>query len=171
MSNVIFLDFDGVITNARIGYFNMDIYNVNFLRWICQQADVRIVISSTWRHHYKRAFWKTIFSEYLHKDWATPATKFSGSRGHDIQRWLEEHPDTEKYLIIDDDYDMLKEQQANFIRTNTFDGILYKDMVAIRDFWGINGYLDNQAKLYIHKNMFAHNLFKIMPLELKIRFI
>lgn len=152
---IIFLDIDGVVSNARIGYFNLDIYVVNFLRWLCQVAEAKIVIISTWRYSHKQDFWESIFGEYMHEDWATPITKMSGNRGHDIRRWLEDHPEVTTYIILDDDRDFNKDQLPHLIQTNSVDGMLAKDMIQARDAFGIKTFMNQATELYQHPNMFA----------------
>ena len=44
-------------------------------------------------------------------------------RGDEIQEWLDEHPEVEKYAIIDDDDDMLPEQEENFFQTDFQTGL------------------------------------------------
>lgn len=39
-------------------------------------------------------------------------------RGHEIQYWLDQHPEVENYVILDDDNDMLPSQMNNFVRTS-----------------------------------------------------
>jgi hypothetical protein len=38
-------------------------------------------------------------------------------RGHEVEYWLDEHPEVEKYVIFDDDNDFLPHQRGNFVRT------------------------------------------------------
>lgn len=164
---IIFLDIDGVLTSVRTGWMNMDIYAVNFLRWICEEAKMKIVISSTWRHNHGYEFWKGIFGEYLHEDFKTPDLKrlytFSeATRGSEIQAWLDKHKVSD-YLIIDDDADMLEAQKPQLIQTDSLNGMLDSHMMEIReklkikatpkDFW--------DEEFYQHNNMFAfHNMKK-----------
>ena len=159
---IIFLDIDGVVTSIRTGWYNFDIYTVHFLRWICKKADVKIVISSTWRmNHNNRKFWETIFSEYIHEDFRTPFANETGlknqtvCRGHEIEYWLNKHPEVDKYLILDDDTDMLSNQMKSFIQTDTYNGVLYHHRMLIRDYFEITDYPNEDKEIYRHKNMFA----------------
>lgn len=143
---IIFLDIDGVVTSLRTGWHNLDIYTINFLRWVCKKADVKIVISSTWRMNHNADYWKNIFGEYIHKDYRTPIGRELASirdnlcRGNEIQLWLSEHPEVTKYLILDDDSDMLEFQMNSFIKTDTFNGLLHEHMEQIRNYWEIDGF-------------------------------
>lgn len=38
-------------------------------------------------------------------------------RGHEIQDWIDDHPEITHYVILDDDNDMLQSQRNNFVRT------------------------------------------------------
>jgi hypothetical protein len=46
-----------------------------------------------------------------------------GCRGDEIKAWLSEHPEVDKYAILDDDSDMLDEQLPNFFKTTFQDGL------------------------------------------------
>jgi len=162
-NKIIFLDIDGVITSPRVlSWYNWDIYAVNFLRWICEKADCKIVISSTWRNNHKQDFFETIFNN-LHEDWKTPNmrrySEVRHERGYEIKKWLENHPEIEDYLIIDDDSDMLDEQISHFIQTDSINGILFDNMMKIRDYFKIEDFPKEVKKLYIHDNMFAEYKF------------
>lgn len=163
MENILFLDIDGVVTSMRTGWHNMDIYTVNFLRWVCKEANVKIVISSTWRHNHGYDFWLPIFTEFLHSDFKTPdlTTQSSGGiylarkRGAEIKAWLDKHPEVKRYLILDDDSDMLPEQEQFFIQTDSLNGMLDTHMNDTREFWKIKSFPDNYSVLHEHPNMFA----------------
>lgn len=166
---VIFLDIDGVITSARTGWMNMDIYAINFLRWVCKCSGAKVVISSTWRYDHPQEFWLPIWEEFLHPDWNTPAlaanwgnNKYEGvKRGSEIQKWLDRHPGTH-YLILDDDADMLPEQKPNFIQCDSMNGLQFEQMQVIRDFFQIKEF-PKDKKLHQHPNMFNDR----MPVEIE----
>lgn len=158
---IIFLDIDGVLTSARTGWMNWDIYATTFLKWVCLNADVKIVISSTWRCHRDKQFFEDIFGkEIIHADWKTPWDLMNRNvrcRGHEIKLWLEQHPEIDKYLIIDDDSDMLHEQLPNLLLTNTYNGLQFEDMEKIREFFNLTNEPCNMNLQTIiqHSNMFA----------------
>lgn len=54
-----------------------------------------------------------------------------GVRGHEIQAWLDKHPEVEKYAILDDDSDMLPEQMPNFFKTTFQNGLLEETMYKV----------------------------------------
>lgn len=60
-------------------------------------------------------------------------------RGDEIKKWLGRH-DVEKYIILDDDSDMLEEQLPFFINTDTHNGIRFEDMDRIKTMFGIESF-------------------------------
>lgn len=134
---VLFLDCDGVI-NSETGYntglfktdFPVDAYMAFLVGKIHLDTDCKVVLSSAWRHHDRRVallnerlvpiFDKT-GSEPL--DPTRPPGAENCQRGREIKVWLDEHPEVEKYAILDDENDMLPEQQENFFKTSWKTGI------------------------------------------------
>jgi len=131
---IIFLDIDGVL---NVYSNNHDKYGSQFhkhlvenLGYVIDSTKAKIVISSSWRHSGLKTMkdmWKdrklpgevidiTINCHQLIQD-----GKFEFydevDRGHEIQDWLDTHPEVENYVIFDDDNDMLKSQRDNFVRT------------------------------------------------------
>ena len=150
--NIIFLDIDGVITSARTGWHNWDIYAVNYLRWICKNAPAQIVITSTWRMNKDESFFKSIFGEYLCSDWMTPIKH--EMRGKEIEEWIYNYKiEIDKYLILDDDTDFLEYQKENFIKTNFTNGLLWEEMHKIKKHFGIKR-IYNKNTFFICDNMF-----------------
>lgn len=108
--NVLFLDFDGVIrVSERSDAWNIGqpeayfcIRRQRMLEKFCRDADVQIVISSDWRDFgFLGSVGELIegLQELVHKDWRTPRT---GTRWHEIDQWLDEHPETNRFAILDD---------------------------------------------------------------------
>lgn len=128
--NVIFLDIDGVINdsyniryNRRNGEFQpLDKRMVHMLRLVVEETkDTRIVISSTWRKLYTGQEFMEIFQD---AGWdipkevlfgATPSG--SGWRGHEIEHWLSTNS-TERFVILDDDLDVLDVHGDSFMWIN-----------------------------------------------------
>lgn len=127
---VIMLDVDGVLNTRKsmeaantelpihppgpLGMvFTVDPDCVTLLRKIVEELDLKIVLSSTWRHH-PHAFqtamnwvgWETV--PFIGRTPRTAQNVYEHyERGSEIQEWLNQHPDVEKYCIIDDDtYDI-----------------------------------------------------------------
>jgi len=120
---IIFLDIDGVLNVIPQGH---DKYGAKFhkhfednLKHIIEKTGAKIVISSTWRFgglQEMKDMWKdrNLSGEIIG---ITPYTLEYRKRGEEIKEWLDNNP-TEKYVIIDDDTDMLPEQKNNFVKTS-----------------------------------------------------
>jgi hypothetical protein len=67
--------------------------------------EVKVVISSSWRHFFPLERIKEILEEYHvssnHVIGITPTDK-GDNRGLEINMWLAEHPEVTQYVIIDD---------------------------------------------------------------------
>lgn len=151
-NKVIFLDIDGVITSARTGWHNLDIYAVNFLRWFCKESGAKIVISSTWRYNHDAEFWRSIFGDYMHDSFRTTRAHLE-IRGLEIEDWLRSHPEVTEYLILDDDSDMLDDQKDRLILTDAMNGLLFEGMCKMLELFDVQS-LPRQKDIYQHDNMF-----------------
>lgn len=173
---IIFLDIDGVLTSARTGWMNWDIYATTFLKWACKQSGAKIVISSTWRCNRDREFFVDIFGEeIIHADWRTPwdlSNFLINCRGDEIDAWLTSNPEVGEYIIIDDDNDMLPEQLPSLILTESMNGITWNDMQKISKSLGMtedNPCNMNSLELVTHPNMFFETN-KSQSINQKIKF-
>ena len=137
----LFLDMDGVLCTARSAlafgrgqWKHLDPVACRLLgRLFKKEPNLRVVLSSTWRTHFDRHAMDHILcnggidSIPWHDDWRTKDlnVRLSGyvPRGKEIAEWLERNGKPEKYLILDDDNDMLEEQKPFFVRTHELDGI------------------------------------------------
>eukprot|EP00039_Didymoeca_costata_P019174 m.336518 g.336518 ORF g.336518 m.336518 type:complete len:184 (+) comp17876_c0_seq1:189-740(+) len=125
MSVVIFLDCDGVLSNhhAIEASFNEEIpfpenelirdtkgnntplekRCVKELQRIVKETGARVVLSTSWRlFREMREFLVNTLKDYKIEvdDDDTPALR--GGRGWEIKAWLNEHPKTENYVILED---------------------------------------------------------------------
>lgn len=124
---VLFLDVDGVLnsrqaTNFKNNLWPVDDYMCFLVGKIQLDANCAIVVSSSWRHHPEAMeLIRKKLSNVIDK---TPTSGLVGydekPRGHEIQAWLDAHPEVTRYAILDDDSDMLDSQLPNFFQT-TFD--------------------------------------------------
>ncbi len=142
---VIFLDFDGVICTGRQAIASgergvisgLDPVALGFLNRICSQNDLKVVISSTWRHGDNRRHFYEIFgcggyvslAHALHDNWCTPTT-INMSRGGEIELWLSRN-ECDGYVIIDDDASMLDYQLPHFVNTDSINGMLYEHYAQV----------------------------------------
>lgn len=130
---VIFLDFDGVLNVIPQGHdYYGGIFHPEFvenLKRLLDETDAKLVISSSWRHMglerlnmmwSHRGYpgeiigitpdlWRRVEDEEYHERM---------QRGDEIEAWLNQHPEVENYVILDDDTDMLKSQRGNFVQTS-----------------------------------------------------
>lgn len=110
------------VKNGECGWyeaqFNFDPICMRNLKDIVEDFDAHIVISSTWRYHCKdnSRHWVELLgnlNQYGLKDRVTGITPGCSRhdsklcRGDDIKEWLRNHDDVNKFVIIDDDSDML----------------------------------------------------------------
>ena len=141
---VIFLDFDGVITTYD-SKWKINMYKINIINDICDKTDAKIVVTSTWRMGYHDDVYacherlKLYFIKHNYLDnFKDTFDKFisniigmteciGGLRGDEIKSYMNEHPEVENYVIIDDDSDMCDDQLCNFVQTDTWDGITERD--------------------------------------------
>ncbi len=131
---VIFLDIDGVLNVIGQGYDEFgQIFHPHLeknLDTIIKETNAKIVISSTWRMNgleNMQRMWKyrQLAGEVIDITPTEVDVVESGTcefydqvdRGHEIQQWLNDHPEVTNYVILDDDNDMLPSQQTNFVRT------------------------------------------------------
>ncbi|WP_257835250.1 HAD domain-containing protein [Burkholderia glumae] len=139
---ILFLDIDGVLNSYRTVYATggfphgfddsektrFDWVAVGMIRKICENEDVSIVLSSSWRiihsvHVCANGLDLPIFDK---------TKSLPGNRGTEIQEWLDRHPDVEQWAIVDDDSDMLESQRDHFVQTNHEDGLSYADYKALQ---------------------------------------
>jgi hypothetical protein len=111
----LFLDVDGVLnTYASMGLEEqLDERCVANLLRIIEEANPDVVLSSTWRFHQKYAM--RVWRKVGYVGASTPRLD-KGVRGHEIASYLSIHPGR-KYVIVDDDSDMLPEQLPFFVQT------------------------------------------------------
>lgn len=109
---VIFLDIDGVLNSAK--YFDriknleitgieeqIDIKKVELLKKAVDETGAKVVLSSSWRYTRKAQDLKNLLLKYnIYAD-STPFMQ--NIRGLEIKKWLSEHQDVEKYVILDDE--------------------------------------------------------------------
>ena len=162
--NIIFLDVDGVLNSERsciagqkrlIAYSHseddrpgtkftkctIDPIAVDLINHLCDEFDIKLVISSTHRKHFKDSPTKLQEMQKYFNDlgitgevigWTKSGT---GKRGPEIADWLDNHPEVTKYLIVDDDSDMLDEQMPYFVHCNYLYGFSSKQYLQTKAFF------------------------------------
>ena len=135
---VIFLDFDGVITIPPKWYIKAD--KLKYIKQIVDTTGAKIVISSSWRMKSveetiekiigrpKRCPRNKMLNWFINNlydvtPWCADKKYYKTGRGGEIQTWLDNHPEVNNYVILDDDGDMMDQQLFHFVQTNYEDGI------------------------------------------------
>lgn len=143
LTRILFLDIDGVLNSTRtiiahngqcggaVDNFAqyLDPIAIKLLRSLSDQS-VTFVLSSTWRHRIRNKEDLETFSKELGIPIHSTTPTCSGERGLEIQRWFVERdfdPERVRYVIVDDDDDMLAEQRACLVQTDGEEGFLYED--------------------------------------------
>ena len=149
-NKIIFMDVDGVLNYTKwyrrkpINLFeqdrDIDPECVRRIVNICERTGAKIVLSSDWRidknsiGRLERAGFPEglIFSQTPELIWTrfnSPTSTEDYSRGREIDMWLNEHPDTYDYVIIDDCEDFSDEQKRfHYIHVNPYIGFTDKNM-------------------------------------------
>lgn len=133
---VMFLDYDGVVntpiwnekgTKCRYNFPGDDsVNNFQAVQWIsevCQKFHYDIVVTSTWRKscNYKECLINGGLRDGINILGKTDdlwAKYEDCTRGEEIARYIEEHPEIKFYLIVDDENDFRDDQQSHFIQTD-----------------------------------------------------
>ena len=114
--NIVFLDYDGVVNNiiwdpkkGRADYshpFMGKVNNWQACQWLsefCEKYDYKIVVTSTWRLHpnYKECLIAGGLRDGI-EILGCVGTRLE-SRGDEIMAYLRQHPEIEKWLVLDDE--------------------------------------------------------------------
>lgn len=131
-SRVVFLDYDGVVNTPMWNEkgtkctYNFPqhgkVNNFQAVQWLseaCKKFHYDIVVTSTWRTDpsYKECLINGGLREGIEILGRTP-NFYDMPRGAEIKAYLDEHPEINYYIIIDDDSDILPEQMSHFIKTD-----------------------------------------------------
>ena len=135
---IIFLDFDGVITTNK-SKWKLDKEKLDIFGTLLEKTGAEIVISSSWRKHDLESTIKFITEPshfvpfqfpYCEKVIGITKRLKNRNRGEEIDLYLKENLKDLRYnyIILDDNNDMLKCQQKNFILTDCDDGLCKEDV-------------------------------------------
>ena len=128
---VLFLDVDGVLNQC--GHFQDVLTSkAQLLRRIVVETSCSIVVSSTWR---RNADTRKLLVQLLMEndvsihDWTPQLDKITDhglhsipERGHEIQAWLDSHPEVTRFVILDDAADMAHLME-HLVQTESFTGL------------------------------------------------
>lgn len=147
---VIFLDIDGTINSYDYYVSDRCTGNLNGVEGdidplcaerinrICKETGAKIVLSSDWRISWPYCIDRIekgginhglIIDKTPEHMWVEFASEKYKSRGSEIDDWLSQHPECDRYVIIDDRKDFTEEQWPNFIHVNPMRGIDDTDVV------------------------------------------
>lgn len=144
---VIFLDIDGVlnytqwyVSDRNPGNLNGEEGDIDPLcaervNRICEETGAKIVLSSDWRISWpccidriekggiKHGLIIDKTPEHMWVEHVTQDFLDFTSRGSEIDDWLSQHPECDRYVILDDRKDFTEEQQPNYIHVNSMRGL------------------------------------------------
>lgn len=148
---IIFLDIDGVLNHELFfrglsspkprpkdrPYSEIDPNSLEYLNTIIDLTKAKVVISSTWRLFHTVTELKEIFSKCgFHKDGeiigATENLRSENClRGNEILKWIKDNEklvgapyyEYNRYVILDDDSDMLFWQKDNYLKVDQYCGL------------------------------------------------
>ena len=125
----------------KITRCTIDPVSVDLINRVLRECDAHIVLSSTHRMHFPDDDNKLKnLQEYLTNlgiygerliGW-TP--RLNTKRGIEIKYWLDNNPGWDRFVIVDDDSDMMQEQMEYFVRTDSIVGVTidtYRKMRSI----------------------------------------
>lgn len=122
---VLFLDIDGVV-NKRENFnpknntiYPLDRYCAFLVGRIQLQTGCKVVLSSSWRFDPQAV--QEVSKNVIELLDQTPIS--DKYRGDEVQAWLDDHPEVDKYAILDDDMDFYVHQAPNFFKTRFEDGL------------------------------------------------
>jgi len=135
---VVFLDIDGVLNHWEYlkrmkasgvrsrgctTESHIDPDCVGRLNGLLSRSNAKVVVSSTWRIlHSIESLQETLEAKGFEGDIIDfTTTEDLGSRGAQINAWLESHDDIESFVIIDDDGDM-GTLRPYWVQTSLFEG-------------------------------------------------
>ncbi len=144
---VVFLDIDGVlnytqwyVSDRNPGNLDgkegdIDPLCADRVNLICEKTGAKIVLSSDWRISWPYCIDRLekggvkqglvidktpehMWVEHCGKDFLDYT-----SRGSEIDDWLSQHPECDRYVILDDRKDFTEDQKINFVHINSMRGI------------------------------------------------
>lgn len=142
MSKLIFLDFDGVLNSHQYLYVTpkpwgdlemegnehlmLDPVAVDRLNQIIEQTGAHVVVSSSWRHGHDRERLQEILEARGFMGDVIDVTPDDSrlDRGDEIALWLRDHPEVERYVVLDDDADDTETMRKHLIKTSFYTGLL-----------------------------------------------
>jgi len=118
----IFLDFDGVIVTMENSFDKPNKRTMKHLQDILDSTQAEVVVSSSWRVGSTNAHLEEILGFKIK---GVTSRLGSRDRGEEIETYLEEHPEIEKYIILDDEEHDIKDYGCSkyLVKTNIYIGL------------------------------------------------
>lgn len=124
---VLFLDVDGVLNTYRdwdtlspdLDIRRLNRILVDRLLGVVEQTACKLVLSSTWRFDEGSVG----FLKQMKLDIYSCTGNAQNFRGFEIEEWLSNNLEVERYVIVDDDSDMLERQLPYFVQTDPEHGL------------------------------------------------
>jgi hypothetical protein len=131
--NVIFTDIDGVFNLAVSSKKNWNYSSIEIYNRICEEFDLKPVITSTWRTNHSIKELQRVF-DYWGVD--TPIYDYtpilySEPRGIEIDTWLRENP-CNKWVVIDDNVSGITPFVSNVVKCRGWLGLTEDEYFEIK---------------------------------------
>jgi hypothetical protein len=131
--NVIFTDIDGVFNLAVSSKKNWNYSSIEIYNRICEEFDLKPVITSTWRTNHTIKELQRVF-DYWGVD--TPIYDYtpilySEPRGIEIDTWLRENP-CNKWVVIDDNVSGITPFVSNVVKCRGWLGLTEDEYFEIK---------------------------------------
>lgn len=131
-TSIIFLDVDGVLNDMGSDDLSEDWdtpspKHLEPLKEIVARTGAAIVLTSTWRLFPDSRTRLQVAMTPFDLTWydVVPEFDYDATRGDEIRAWLHKHPETEHFVILDDEIDGFNGCMANkFIKTSSAKGLL-----------------------------------------------
>lgn len=137
--NVLFLDIDGVLNNTAMWKnpdvvwrsnqtdITMDLDNMQCLKELVFQTGCKIVLSTSWRTLGNRIRYVFQEADLPPIEDATPVLGMN-ARAEEIQQYLLEHQDVDRYVILDDCDVFPGDMHNHLVLTNPMVGLTMEDV-------------------------------------------
>jgi len=137
MTNILFLDFDGVLNSHSGslylfeigrggGITHLDPTLLEFLNETVVRSNCKIVVSSTWRKTLSvKELRKCLVDDgFKYPEMVIDKTKVIGDRDIEILEWLKNTElDVETFVVVDDEISDLRKVEENLVKTNILWGL------------------------------------------------
>jgi len=128
-NKILFLDIDGVLNNHKMwlkgggkAYKYFDVNCIDVLNEIIERTNCKVVVTSLWRmgDSIESLLAKLTNDGYKYDilDYTPILDHPYSVRGNEIKAWLSCHTNVRRYVIVDDDADMLLEHKDHFYQTD-----------------------------------------------------